>query len=390
MTKRLITLLVLLSYIWNSKCTTSNCDGFFPNGLGRVLKVETGSQFEPSLKRVRPGDVIELNVINGTKHLHLGGNVEKFEAVIGEPPETSSELTLFQALDKLNQTSPPNTKALISFQPKNFVLNYIQKLEQFAKDIPLWTNNEVSRGVDNLQLMSIIELPNKIYGLDNVFNRVQSENILLEHDFFRMKSILNEAFASHQVDASQRVYLQRKYKNIKRLNPNTFTELYMSNLLHLVDHVHDMENPEFLPDLQKLDETCTDSDLGEIKTWLQKSRCTLLRIRAGIFLKPACLSILNSFLSNHENVRLVIYAYSHDPIPVKDLVTSLNVIGQNNVLLDLPTVIEKKLQALSGFSAVEEVSREDKNGYHVESTAHLVYSNQLSVILALIVYFVMN
>ena len=85
----------------------------------------------------------------------------------------------------------------------------------------------------------------------------------------------------------------------------------------------------------------------------------------------------------------MIYAYSHDPIPVKDLVTSLNVIGQNNVLLDLPTVIEKKLQALSGFSAVEEVSREDKN-HHVENTAHLVYSNQLSVILALIVYFVMN
>ena len=47
--------------------------------------------------------MVELNVINGTKHLHLGGNVEKFEAVIGEPPETSSELTLFQALDKLNQ-----------------------------------------------------------------------------------------------------------------------------------------------------------------------------------------------------------------------------------------------------------------------------------------------
>jgi len=389
MTKRLITLLVLLSYIWKSKCT-SDCDGFFPNGLGRVLKVKTGSQFEPSLKRVRPGDVVELNVINGTKHLHLGGNVETFEAVIGEPPETSSELTLVQALAKLNQTSHLTTKALISFQPKNFVLNYLEKLEQFAKNFPLWTNNEVStRGVDRLQLMSIIDLPNKVYGLDNVFNRVQSENILLEHDFYRMKSILNEAFASHQVDASQRVYLQRKYKNIKRMNPNTFTELYMSNLLHLVDHLHDMDNPEFLPDLQKLDETCTDSDLGGIKAWLQKSRCTLLRIRAGIFLKPACLSILNSFLSSHENVRLVIYAFPHDPIPVKDLVTSLNVIGQNNVLLDLPKVIEKKLEALSGFSAVEDVSREDKN-YHVGNTARLVYSTQLSVILALIVYFVMN
>ena len=47
--------------------------------------------------------MVELNVINGTKHLHLGGNVETFEAVIGEPPETSSELTLVQALAKLNQ-----------------------------------------------------------------------------------------------------------------------------------------------------------------------------------------------------------------------------------------------------------------------------------------------
>ena len=47
--------------------------------------------------------MIEISVINGTKHIHLGGNVEAFEAVIGEPPETSSEVTLIQALAKLNQ-----------------------------------------------------------------------------------------------------------------------------------------------------------------------------------------------------------------------------------------------------------------------------------------------
>ena len=47
--------------------------------------------------------MIEISVINGTKHIHLGGNVEAFEAVIGEPPETSSETTLIQALAKLNQ-----------------------------------------------------------------------------------------------------------------------------------------------------------------------------------------------------------------------------------------------------------------------------------------------
>ena len=51
----------------------------------------------------RTNDVIELNVINGTLNLNLGGNVDAFEAVIGEPPATSSELTLIQALGKINQ-----------------------------------------------------------------------------------------------------------------------------------------------------------------------------------------------------------------------------------------------------------------------------------------------
>ena len=70
--------------------------------------------------------------------------------------------------------------------------------------------------------------------------------------------------SKHRVETSQKVYLQRKYKSIKRLNPNSFTELYMSNLLHLVDRLHDMENPVFLPDSQKLDETCTETDLGKV------------------------------------------------------------------------------------------------------------------------------
>jgi len=385
MTKRLITLLVLLSvcHFGKIKC---DCDYFFPNGLGRVFKIKAGPQLEPSLKKARTDDVIELNVINGTLNLNLGGNVDAFEAVIGEPPATSSELTLIQALGKINQTSP-NIKALISFQPKNFMLHNIQTLEQFAKNFPLWASNEVS--TNNLNLMSTLELPNKSYGLDNVFNRVQTENILLPHDFYRMKSILTEAFDKHQVETSQKVYLQRKYKSIKRLNPNSFTDLYVNNLLHLVEHVHDMENPVFLPDSQKLDETCTESDIGAIKVWLKESRCSLLRIRAGIFLKPDCLSILNSFLYNHANVRLLVHAYPHDTIPVKDLVTSLNVIGQNNVLLDLPEVLERKLQALSGYSAVEDVSGLNPR-FDGNYACCVVNLPIFSVISALIVYFVMN
>ena len=128
---------------------------------------------------------------------------------------------------------------------------------------------------------------------------------------------------------------------------------------------------------------------GAIKVWLKESKCSFLRIRAGIFLKPDCLSILNSFLYNHANVRLLVHAYPHDTIPVKDLVTSLNVIGQNNVLLDLPEVLERKLQALSGYSAVEDVSGLNPR-FDGNYACCVVNLPIFSVISALIVYFVMN
>lgn len=85
------------------------------------------------------------------------------------------------------------------------------------------------------------------------------------------------------------------------------------------------------------------------------SKCSLLKIRAGIFLKPDCLSALTNFLYDNNNIQLLVYAYPHDSFPVKDLVTSLNVIGQNNVLLDIPKIIIQKIQALSGSTAFEDV-----------------------------------
>ena len=101
--------------------------------------------------------------------------------------------------------------------------------------------------------MFTADLADKSYGLDEIFRRVQAENVLLEHDFYRMKSILEQAFANHEVDSSQKIYLQRKYKTIKRQNPNSFTELYVNNLLHLISHIftknelmHHMFNDHFI------------------------------------------------------------------------------------------------------------------------------------------------
>ena len=68
---------------------------------------------------VKSEDVIELNVINGTHWLNLGGNVETFEAVIGEPPATSSGVTLIQALEKINQVKiiQKNINSKITLSP---------------------------------------------------------------------------------------------------------------------------------------------------------------------------------------------------------------------------------------------------------------------------------
>ena len=133
------------------------------------------------------------------------------------------------------------------------------------QDAPLWK----LQNVEDEPLLNAsptvnlaLEWSGKKYGLDNIFARVQNENVLLKFDFDRIKEILDKAFDKHTVEESQLKYLQRKYKNIKRHHGNSFTELYMNNLLHLVEHIRDMDEVEFLPDLQETQTTCDQKDLG--------------------------------------------------------------------------------------------------------------------------------
>ena len=124
-------------------------------------------------------------------------------------------------------------------------------------------------------VMPVIDLE-KTYGLDDVFRRIQAENILLPYDFNRLKSILHEAFAAQNVDGSQKVYLKRKYKHVKRNHMNSFTELFMNNMVHLLENLKDMDEQgiQFLPDLQKVDESCSQQDFEEILT-KKEDQCTI-------------------------------------------------------------------------------------------------------------------
>ena len=47
--------------------------------------------------------LMSLNVVNGTKWLNLGGNLDDFGLVLGIPPATSSDLTLNSAIEILNK-----------------------------------------------------------------------------------------------------------------------------------------------------------------------------------------------------------------------------------------------------------------------------------------------
>ena len=134
---------------------------------------------------------------------------------------------------------------------------------------PIWTYYSVDEDVDvsiyrYKHILPALEFGDKQFGLDGVFERVQSENILLQFDYDRIKAILDEAFATKAVRSNEVTYLKRKYKTIKRRHANTFTELYMNNLLHLVEHIDSMENIEFLPDLQQTDSSCSSSDMGNL------------------------------------------------------------------------------------------------------------------------------
>ena len=118
-----------------------------------------------------------------------------------------------------------------------------------------------------------------------------------------------------------------------------------------------------------------------------ESECTILKIRAGVFLKSDCLSTLNQFLDEHSSqVKPLIYALPYDAVPIKDLATALNVIGQENVLLDLPNIFKQKINALSGFTALEESKEEIQSDFTTKNSAAYKWNqNLLSILLMLVV-----
>ena len=120
------------------------------------------------------------------------------------------------------------------------------------------------------------------------------------------------------------LYLRRKYRNIERNHKNTFTELFLSNVVHLLPD-EKQENIgefafrsqsrtpwkkskgkiDFLPDLQQTEVYYSKEDVENLKIFLRKtmfptSTCTLVEVRAGIFLQNKSLLNLAELLKDQE------------------------------------------------------------------------------------------
>lgn len=67
-----------------------------------------------------------------------------------------------------------------------------------------------------------------------VFARVLNENFLLPFDYARIKKILSDVFSLKVVESNEVLYLKRKAKVVAQRHRNSFTELYLSNMVHLL------------------------------------------------------------------------------------------------------------------------------------------------------------
>ena len=250
---------------------------------------------------------------------------------------------------------------------------------------PLPTNtngNDTANSTSSYSMMDSFKLSrDKKYGLDVVFDRVRTEDILMVFDFNRIKKILTTFFvksgssstSDSAISDPDALYLRRKYRTIERNHKNTFTELFLSNLVHLLpedkggsggEFAHRSRPKkgwkrakskiEFLPDLQKIDVVYSKEDVSELKMFLkkqtkQKGTCTLVEVRAGIFLQNESLLNLADVLKD-QNLDFQIYVKSepYDTLlNVNALSSAMKIVGENRLVVDFPQDLHNKLENIS-------------------------------------------
>ena len=244
--------------------------------------------------------------------------------------------------------------------------------------------NEESNSTLSTMMDALTLAPHKKYGLDVVFDRVQAEDILMLFDFNRIKKILTTFFiksgssfssSRNAISDPDALYLRRKYRTIERNHKNTFTELFLSNLVHLLPEdkggvggefrkrsrtSKPWKKPrgkiEFLPDLQKTNVVYSKEDIDQLRRFLRNksmhqrtSSCTIVEVRAGIFLQNESLLNLADVLKDSGlDFQLCVKSEPYDTLlDLHALSSAMKIVGENRLILDFPKTLHKDLEKLS-------------------------------------------
>jgi len=213
-------------------------------------------------------------------------------------------------------------------------------------------------------IYTALRMPRRQFGLDVVFGRVLNEDLLLPFDYDRVKNILEDAFSRKKVDSNELLYLKRKHKTVMRKHRNTFTELYLSNLVHLFDDDNaralsryrndPLGNPlRFMPDLQRNNVAYQKSDVNQIENELNRVKgCVIVEVRAGVFLHNESLRNLEDLMKTGDSrLRLLVKAEPYDTLDAAKLLTAMKIIGTDRIVTQFPDFLQLEMEKVSPLNS---------------------------------------
>jgi len=341
-----------------------------------VYDVDDGDSLAAYLDSSGRGVFCNLHVMNGTHWITAGGGVQDFGLVLGKPPSTSSDTTLRQAVEAFNATTSHHHKVLIDYEQSNLMELILQNVANFGAiaNAKLWvfqpldaeveTDTISQAGLSSQRDVSVaLRMPNVGFGLDKVFSRVLNENYLLPFDYARIKKTLSDVFSRKEVESSEVLYLKRKAKVVTQRHRNSFTELYLSNIVHLLatDNARALQKYRrdplahpliFMPDLQQTDSVYTTQEVQQVEEKLAKlgRNCVILEARGGVFSQNESLRNIQALMSKYSGLLLLVRVDPWDAAAVdsEKLVSAIRIVGAERVLAQLPDFLRQKMQQIDG------------------------------------------
>lgn len=202
-----------------------------------------------------------------------------------------------------------------------------------------------------LGLNHVIDKP---FALDSSIQRLTDEDILLKSDRTRVLDILDDFFATEVGEANIR-YLRTMYSRQPDSTRQSFTDLFLQNLLHLVDNKSSgpkgspLDPLAFLPDLRETGSVYSASDFQSVRESLSSrpNECHLISLRAGILKTDESINVVKKVLDEHENVIVLAFSKAYDLTKGQSLKQIQQMLGQDRVLIQSSSQLEDGFPEIS-------------------------------------------